>query len=111
VRSTPTRSPNAPPSEQASRRHWTAVRITALGAHGVRAARPPKKPLSQHAIQTSHFSLLTSFPLSQNALLTSHFSSLSNFKFQISNLRSRPRHHSRTGSNSLTPPRLRQGTP
>jgi hypothetical protein len=31
-------------SEQASRRLWTAVRITALGAHGVRAARPPNTP-------------------------------------------------------------------
>jgi hypothetical protein len=37
------------PSEPASRRLWTAGRITALGAHGVRAARPPNTPPSDQA--------------------------------------------------------------
>ncbi len=56
------------PSEPASRRLWTAGRITALRAHGVRAARHPNKPFP---LLTSHFSLLTShFPSSPDLART-----------------------------------------
>jgi hypothetical protein len=59
VRSTPTSSPNAPLSVQASQRLWTAVRITALSAHGVRLpallrssptlpTSPPPDPTRRH---------------------------------------------------------------
>jgi hypothetical protein len=70
------------PSQHARRRLWTAGRITALRAHGVRAARPPNKPLrtspgprgSVLAPSPTRKSPHKPSPYKPFPLLTSHFS-------------------------------------
>ena len=63
-----TRATQQAPSEPASRRLWTAVRITALGAHEVRAARPPNQP--------GHARLCTRASPHRTSHLRSHWPSL-----------------------------------
>jgi hypothetical protein len=75
-------SPNTP-LPTSSRRLWTAGRITALRAHGVRAARSPLSILSQQALPTSHFPLLTShFPAARPAFTIRSFPSNSSLSLE-----------------------------
>jgi hypothetical protein len=79
--SSPTPLPTSHPLRTSSRRLWTAGRITALGAHGVRAARSPFKP--GHARLRTRPSHHTPRPLQTSP------SQISNFKSQIPSARRR----------------------